>query len=260
MTTVVTLSVLVYMIIEMHVLWRMKDSFCYQYRLTNTICTTVGLFSVYFVLWYRLHTVFYLNPILQQTTSKLVFILNKLTVVLLVCMTAINIVTFLCSPHYVTTPFGCVNVHKTEEALLKWFLLLSSTAFFQALLFFSLVYPLRRHRQEMLNCGVRPIFLKPIVKRAIIVACICLISDALNVVYALTNQEKTIYIAHVVYGTNMLINMLALLMSFTDWKQRLFPWNFASIATASPRPNLTLWEIKSAWTSLLWLFLDVNFC
>jgi len=238
MTMITAISVLMYMTVELPLMWEMQEPFCFFYHVTKIMCTTSGLFTVYFTLWYRVHTLFYMNPLLRQTTSKLAQVLNKLTVVLLICMTVANAVAFITSPLYVTTPIGCMKVQKTKDTKLKWGLLVSTTILFQILLLFSLIYPLNLHRKRMMDRGMNTMSTKPIIKRAAIVAIVCIASDATNAIYALTNKEKIVYVRHVVYGSNMLINMLSVLLSFSDWKVRLFPWSSSVNGNGTRRPSV----------------------
>ncbi|XP_076824764.1 uncharacterized protein LOC143470483 [Clavelina lepadiformis] len=227
---VTVISFLMYMLVEMPLFWGVESPYCMHYHRTKIVCTAVGLFSVYFALWYRVYTVFYLNPLLRSTTSKPARVLNRLTLVFLFFMTIVNMTVFLVSPLYQTTPVGCLKVQSKKGASVKWGLLVSTTITFQLLLLYSLIYPLNVHRKKMHDRGLEGKTTFPLIKRAAITAGVVILSDTLNAVYALVNKQDIVYIRHIVYGTNMLINLLALLFSFTDWRERIFPWKTASDA------------------------------
>ncbi|XP_002129542.2 uncharacterized protein LOC100182447 [Ciona intestinalis] len=186
-------------------------------------CGVIVLGCVYFGLWFRIYTIFYHEQIIKKNLHIVVRAIGKISFVFFVVMLVTNTIVFMWAPAYETTSAGCLKVEQKDSSTLKWSLLVSSTVLFQATLLFMFIYPLWLHRKDSLVQGFDSKRTIPIIKRVLVTSIICILSDGCNAIFALTNKNSYWYIRHLVYGLNILVNLLAFIFSFVDWKKTLFP-------------------------------------
>ncbi|CAK8682766.1 uncharacterized protein LOC143470602 [Clavelina lepadiformis] len=221
---VVSCFYLLYIVMEIPLIYVQEEPYCVINHRITTISAIIILTCVYFALWFRVYSIFYRHPVIKRGSSRSVRIISKLTVIILGVMFVVNSVTFLTSPPYITEEVGCVKLPDPGHTVVKWGLLVTSTVVFQVTLLGLFVYPLIMHRRNTLHHGFDSKLVMPAIKRAFVTASICIVSDVLNSIYAIANNESLTYIRHTVYGCNLAINLIALICSNADWKQRLFPF------------------------------------
>ena len=216
--------VLLYVGSEISLLAPLTDIHCFIYQRFRIVVFALSLFSAYFVLWLRVFTVFYQNELTKDSIGKGWQILNFSALPLLIVMLGTNLAIFLTTPSYRVGPCGCMPVQSTESALFKWVVLMIWTTTFQIILLLSFIYPLCKHKKKLLSRGLdhKPII--AVVQRAAIVAGVCILSDALNTTFAVLYQVNTVYITHIVFSLNLIINLMGVFFSFKTWKDMMFPF------------------------------------
>ena len=80
------------------------------------------------------------------------------------------------------------------------------------------------HRKNMLARGIDQTNIIPVVKRAAVVTGVCVFTDLLNTVFAATYPGQIVYLNHVVFSCNLLVNLAATILSFATWRKFLFPF------------------------------------
>jgi len=217
-------SVLVYVGIEIPMVSPPKNPFCAIYHRIKITSFAVAVFCAYFALWFRVFTVFYRNKVMKKNMSKLLQYVNISALPFLCLMVASNLVSFLSAPPYTYAGCGCKAVQSTENNAIKWAILVICTTVFQVVLLFSFTYPLCLHRKKMLSRGCDHGAIIPIVKRAAVVAFVCIISDLLNFAFAALYKGPTVYPNHIAFTCNLLVNLIGTIMSFANWREKLLPF------------------------------------
>ena len=219
-----TLLVTVYVAVEFPLIAPPRRHYCQVYHRIKIVAFAFGLAFSYFALWYRVYTLFYRNTAMRKTISKFVQILTFLPFILLILMVICNLIVFLSASAYQNTNCGCMAVQEKEKNFNKWILLVLSAVAFQATLLFSFIYPLYLHRKKMLSRGIDHTSIIPIVKRAAVIAAICITSDLITSGFGIVYNGDAVYLNHVVISLNLLVNLMGVIMSFATWRRKLFPW------------------------------------
>ena len=217
-------AVLIYVGIETPMVSPPMGPFCGVYHRIKILSFAVAVFCAYFALWFRVFTVFYRNKVMKKNMSKVMQYVNISALPLLCLMVASNLVSFLSAPPYEYAGCGCKAVQSTENNAIKWAILVICTTVFQSILLFSFTYPLYLHRKKMLSRGCDHGTIIPIVKRAAVVACVCVVSDLLNFAFAAIYKGPTVYPNHIVFACNLLVNVIGTIMSFANWREKLLPF------------------------------------
>ena len=208
------------------------DPFCGIQCRVKDITFGVALFCTYFVLWFRIFIVFYRNRIMVQDLSKTVQFVNISALPLLFITGTAIVIKFLVQPGNVFAGCGCMPVFTREEFTRDWIAAVSCTTVFQIVFLFCFLYPLYLHQKKMLSSGFNHLSIIPIVKRAAIAAVVCITSDLINLVSAasyvgpngsILNPSHT-YLAFLAYTVNLLVNLIATILSFANWRDKMFPF------------------------------------
>ena len=208
-----------------------NDLFCKIYNQIRIVCYGGAIFCAYFALWYRIHSIFYRNSIMKQSISKPLQVLNYTAITFIVLMVGINLSIFLFAPasSIISAPCTCRAVSSNGNNLIKWIVLVASTIAFQIILLFTFIYPLHLHRKKMLNRQTDQRHIIPVVKRALAVAGICIVSDLLGFVFSVFARGRTLYIHHIVYSSNLIVNITGVVFTFVNWREKLLPCKKSNI-------------------------------
>ena len=160
---------------------------------------------------------------MKQSVSKTLQVLNVFTLVFEFLMVGSNLFLFLSAPAYTNMPCACQAVQAKENNLVKWAVLVACTTAFQFTLLFTFIYPLHLHRKKMLNCQTDQRSIIPVVKRASVVAGVCVVSDLLNSGFAIAYKGETVYINHIVFSCNLIVNLMGVIFTFANWREKLLP-------------------------------------
>lgn len=201
----------------------LQEPFCLFYHRFSTTMAGVSFGCSCFALWFRVYAIFYRHPFIRSTMSWKVRFLSKSAVVYLLLAVVVNLFAFLSAPPYETDPVGCRRTRSSSHTAIKWGLLISTFALFQVTLFFLLVYPLVRHRKQTLSLGNESTNIIPIIKRGFFTALVCVLSNAFTALFGIVSKETFTYMRHLVYGTNFVICLIALICFSADWRERLSP-------------------------------------
>ena len=215
--------VLVFVTMELPLLVPPTQHFCNILYWIKTIAYAGAVSCAYFALWYRIYSIFYRNSIIKQSISKPLQVLNYMTVVLMVMMGGIVLAISFSSPAYSSMPCACRAMHSNENNVVFWIILVTCTTSFQFALLFTFTYPLYLHHKNMLNLQNDQKSIILVVKRASVVAGVCVVSDLLNFGFGVAYIGETVYINHVVYSCNLIVNLMGVVFTFTNWKEKLLP-------------------------------------
>ena len=218
------IAVLMYVGIEMFLVSLPGSPFCSIYHRIKIVTYSIALYTAYFALWFRIYKVFYNNKVVQQKLGKFQQYLSYSAVPFLSIMIIASLAIFQSSPTYRNVSCGCMRAQNTESTRLKWVILLVWITIVQVVLLFTFIYPLRMHRKNMVARGINQTNVISVVKRAATVTGVCVFTDLLNTAFAATYPGQTVYLNHVVYSCNLLVNLAATILTFTTWRKILFPF------------------------------------
>jgi len=225
-------SMMINAIIDIPMLSPPSGPFCSIQSRFKDVSFGAAIFCVYFVLWFRIFIVFYRDKIMMQDLSKIVQYINISAMPLLFVTGTSIVIRFLSLPGYEYAGCGCKTAYTREIFIINWIAVVVCTTVFQTVFLFCFVYPLYLHRRKMLSSGCNKLSILPIVKRAAIAAGVCITSDLLNLVFALAYMGPTdsishpfqTYLSHFIYILNLLVNLIATILSFANWRDKLFPF------------------------------------
>ena len=225
-----TAFVLVFISSEIHLIYPPSNQFCYAQSRIMVVTYGLALFCAYFVLWFRVCTVYYRNDAMKKYVGRFLDYINVTAMPLLSFIAIGNIATVLSEPGYTAVGCACALAKGNENndnprPTIYWSILTVCAILFQSAIFFCFIYPLYLHRKKMLNNGHDQEFMMPIVKRVAVVASVCVISDLLNFTFVLTYKSVTVYMDYIVYGSNLLVNVIGTIASFGNWREKLLPFD-----------------------------------
>ena len=204
----------------------------YQVQLIITYHTSVS--CIYILLWAR-QVNMYRHPALRRLRSSALRVASVVVLIGMLGCFLTNIVTYIVFFTLVSSPNGCVydssNV-SGPPSFLPGVIMLFGSVVFQFSLLGLLVYPLiKRYRVcRKSDAPISGVLIsthvkKPIV-RLFVCATICVVSDGVAsylLVYVYDGVKPVFFWVNI-YTVNLLCNIVAVIRSFANWKQRLFPW------------------------------------
>ena len=205
------------------------NDFCHNYYYVKVLSYASAMFCIYFALWYRVFAVFYRNKFMRKSIKKYLQYINVAAMPLLSVTVISNVAVFLSSPGYELAGCACNSIENVDDnpvnSTIKRIFLVLSTLGFQIVLLFSFIHPLHLHRKKMLQTGMDYKSAVPLVKRAAIVGVVCILSDLIDFGFAVFFQSPTLYTYDIVVRCNVVVNLVATIMAFANWREKLFPFN-----------------------------------
>ncbi|CAK8682776.1 unnamed protein product [Clavelina lepadiformis] len=206
-----------------------QEPFCEVFNMIKAVLFSISLFLNYFILWFRVHSLIYSQPIWKKKIAKPVLYINYFTIILLMVVVPMTFVVFNLAPKLRTIPsVGCMSSGRNEHYRTAFIGLVVFTFTFQALLLFLFVYPLHLHKLRMTGLGVDVVSIRRVIKRAVVTTAVCVVTDIATVIVVLTYRNPTTYIIIIVYNFDVIVNTIAVISSSADWKDKFFPWKYCS--------------------------------
>ncbi|XP_078488764.1 uncharacterized protein LOC144746038 [Ciona intestinalis] len=209
---------------------------CRYVRAFKSVVHSLVVTCIYLVLWIRQRR-FYKTPALEYLSTPFVRTLSFSVVIIMAVTNVSNIGLYLITRAYTNSPRGCVVEWSSIAKLTPGLVLVVSTLTFQLVLLGLLIYPLFHHLKYKKQRGLSgacsgPSNEIPYIKRVTVAAMVAVITDIICgavTVFALKNTYGSM--RQVVYDIDMLILLIAICMSFENWRNRLLP--FCSLSTNS---------------------------
>ena len=215
----------------------------------GNISVTVGGGFAYLFLWLR-QRVFYVHPCLKVLSNKLINVVSfGIVIVWLLYFISLLSAYFTLVQHQFRKPVGCVVVESAFDEytwiVVSWTLVCISM---QIALLCLFLYPIikgslwRTQHQEDQSSNL---FKR--VKKAVILASICLATDLLTISIRAVVTTRNGTIALSLFATNLVVNHLVTIVCFDHWKKLLWPWSFGfrNISTK----NLKLKTTESSYSN-----------
>ena len=214
------------------------SKYCIAYRWVNAMTLFFGTAIAYTIIWFRQRS-FYVDPLLKNAIpTPLRWLSSGIIVgiyVTLICLIPLFVLTY----SFEITKYGCVVVWtKLTFAKQAFPLLIGSfvaTTFFQLTLLGLVVYPLSLHltsqgkrvfltrrTSEESTVGLRDI--TTVIKRLGLVTLVCVVSSSFTSLLVILSSSGLIhYFWSNFIAADLCINTVAHVLSFINWKERLFP-------------------------------------
>nr|XP_002128177.1 uncharacterized protein LOC100186669 [Ciona intestinalis] len=183
---------------------------------------SAGIVCLYSFLWFRQRAC-YKNPTLSEMHGKFARILSSTILPLFIIMMLAGMILTGALWEFTTSDIGCIEVAQTRTPLIVLF---TGAVAMQGTLLTLFVYPLKRHA-GFATSNVLPSdkLLMALVKRSIITTGLCVLADALAFIIAVALPTNTPFIVtNLLYDANLVCNVVCVVGSFADWRQRLAPW------------------------------------
>ena len=223
------LFTLVYASIGIPLVWPPDIHFCSSYFYSRSILYGFGMFCSYFVLYFRSHIALYRNTMIKESMSKCWLCLNKLGTSLFLLCTIPYVVVYYVTVSFVfeTTNCGCKVVAQNKPNLSAYFAIITSMLLFRIFFMILFIYPLYRHNKKMCGRGIeRQNFVMPAIKRAVVAGGVVVTADFVAwLIIGLNFSSTTTYVDLTLFTCNLFINLIATLSSFTNWREKLFPFS-----------------------------------
>ena len=189
---------------------------------------TFGTGLVYLFLWFR-QSVFYVHSSLKVLNNKCVRFLS-FTIIFgwIIGWILLSIVSFVQVRYRYDENRGCQFENDSDMSygyiIVSWSIL---SIIMQIGLLGLFIYPILKRTlwldQQRQN-GKNDTLIKR-VKKAVILATICLCTDILSVVVLIVGYDKNANSTVFIYSFNLVINQLVTIVCFDHWKKLLWPWN-----------------------------------
>ena len=208
-----------------------SDLACRIYQHQAAEIYHVSLTSLYLLLWSRQVTI-YRHRTLRHLSSASLRITSYLVIFGILACSIASATSYLVTFTLIASPVGCVydlSYPDGPPSSLPGILLFIISFVFQFAILGLLVYPLIKHYR--ICCRTEPLKasssrkVRDTVIRLSICTTICVISDGVSsyLLVFVNEGNSPISFWSSIYTANLLINIIAVICSFADWKSRLLP-------------------------------------
>lgn len=173
----------------------------------------------YLVFWLRQRSI-YSNPALRDFTSPF---LRAASWAALSISLAFPFIIFGMRTGASTFAFGlrgCGVVFSTIPSGISWYLSSIASVVTQFCLLWPFVRPLMNHTSEMREDGVK---LKPVIIRSLVCASVCAGTDIVAFTICSIDAIRNGFIIGTSVQGSIVINMIAVVVAFPNWKKIVFP-------------------------------------
>ena len=193
---------------------------CRWLRQVKAILQCGAITCIYLVLWLRQRQ-FYSLPALEYLSSRTIRFFSGAVIFIMVAANLVTIVLYLSTRGYESTDRGCTVAWSTVWTKLPGLLLFLFTASFQIILVGLLIYPLYKHGTSSSLPGNKKQM--QLIKRVGIAAVVAVASTAIVSLLSITVLSGNYgALRQVVYSIDIFISLLCIIVSFQDWRARLF--------------------------------------
>ena len=194
----------------------------------GNVSITVGGGFVYLFLWLR-QRVFCVHPSLKVLSNKLIKTVSfGIIIVWLLYFVSLVCAYFSLVHHQFRKPVGCVvdesSFDEYTSIVISWTIVCISM---QIALLCLFLYPIiKGSLWRTQHQGDQSSNLFGRVKKAVILASICLATDLLTISIRAVVTTRNGTIALSLFATNLVVNHLVTIACFDHWKKLLWPWSF----------------------------------
>jgi len=167
---------------------------------------------------------------MKQITKKWVRYVHFSTLPLLILVTVSIIVIQWSPPVYIADNCACPtnngfqNISVFINFAVAYYV--TATLIFHVVFVFSFVYPLYLHKKSMPPGGLnQDNYIMPIMNRAAVVGGVLVLLElVIGIVFFTVILPSSSRGFHILASSDLLIKVFAMIMSFSDWQEKLFPY------------------------------------
>ena len=213
-------------------LGRESDLACriYQHELAEVY--HLSLTCLYIILWVR-QLRLYRHPVLKHLGSPFLRFISYIVMLGIIGSSVASITSYVITFTLIASPVGCVydlSFPDGPPSSLPGILLFVISVVFQTSLLGLVVYPLVKQYKIRLCCGnseaeKKKENVRNTIIRLSICTAVCVVSDGVSsylLIFVHDGVSPISFWANI-YTVNLLFNIIAVVCSFVDWKERLFP-------------------------------------
>lgn len=200
---------------------------CEVFNIVGAVCYNAGTGLLYGILWARQRK-FYSDPLLNHSTNTLLKVCSSTLIFGIYAILIIVAVFFLQSYCMMSTRIGCLIVwdHSNAASVVLYCTIAFISICFvgQILLFFLITYPLSAASKPNGVQWRSQVVIHKLVWRLAVCTSVCVFTSLLMALAILLDATDILcgYWINWV-GFDLLLNNIAVIVSFADWKERLFP-------------------------------------
>nr|XP_026691411.1 uncharacterized protein LOC113474457 [Ciona intestinalis] len=202
---------------------------CLHIRKFKSVVHSLVVTCIYLVLWVRQRG-FYKMAALAQLSNPFVRSMSFFVVIIMAVTNICTIGLYLSTRAYMSSLRGCVVEWSSIWTLIPGLVLFISTLLFQIILLGLLVNPILQHLKAIRQTGMASTKTGPskemvLIKRVTIAAVMAIATDIIcGGISVFLLKKKYGVLRHLVYDFDMLISLTCVIVSFNDWRDRLFPF------------------------------------
>ncbi|XP_076813931.1 uncharacterized protein LOC143460344 [Clavelina lepadiformis] len=202
-----------------------SSTICDPIRKSKGVLLCVSFSSLYLVLWIR-QRMLYRTPTMLHLSNKIIQFFSSSVVALVVMSGVFTLLLYMFTRGYQSTVSGCDLQWSSIWIGLPSLLLAIFTLLFQVMLLGLLIYPLYKHRVAMKsvvsNCLNKEI---EVIKRVTLATFVAAVTDGIVGLINLGIFGLLSGIGYqLIYDVDILVNLLAVICSFADWRTRMAPF------------------------------------
>ena len=188
--------------------------------------TKLTFVLVYTFLWLRQRT-FYTSPSTQHLTNRCTRFLSAYFLCLVLIVAFINPILYNTTQWFEKSIKGCKIKQSIVTEATHWTMFAIVTFCFHVILLALFLHPLMVHRSMLEKrhavngASRRTDNIVRLIRRAFVIALICVISDVLYVVVNVTLVTDRNLVPRLVSDGNILLNIFCIILLFTDWREKL---------------------------------------
>ena len=205
-----------------------SSTICDPIRKSKGVLQCAVITCLYLVLWLRQRK-FYRTPAMLHLSNKIIRFFSRSVIIIMAIASVLTISLYVATRGYQSSGRGCIvqwSSIRTKVRELPGLLQFIFTTLFQVILLGLFIYPLQKHRVAMKSVvSSGPNKEIDVIKRITIATLVAMITDGvagLIALFAFANSFEVL--DHLVYDVDMLVNLLAIICSFADWRTQMAPF------------------------------------
>ncbi|CAK8688690.1 unnamed protein product [Clavelina lepadiformis] len=205
-----------------------SSTICNPIRKSKGVLICAVITCLYLVLWLRQRK-FYRTPAMLHLSNKIIRFFSRSVIIIMAIASVLTISLYVATRGYQSSGRGCIvqwSSIRTKVRELPGLLQFIFTTLFQVILLGLFIYPLQKHRVAMKSVvSSGPNKEIDVIKRITIATLVAMITDGvagLIALFAFANSFEVL--DHLVYDVDMLVNLLAIICSFADWRTQMAPF------------------------------------
>nr|XP_018668603.2 uncharacterized protein LOC108949716 [Ciona intestinalis] len=207
------------------------------------------------ILWLR-QKIFYLHPAMRHLTSPFTTLISWAFYIIMIISTALSFVTFLVG--YKATDGVDMTCMVEKNELIKLIpnhvvlaVTITLLVTYRVLFLGLLIYPLIKHSRQVRSSSLgkkHAVDLMSLIKRVLVADCLCISIFITVSVLTSALYKESVFLLIVIWEGELVLGFIFVMLSFVDWRRRLFPFcNMKQKRQSSSQRSTrtTIWSTSS---------------